>query len=280
MVKIITDYGYCFGVESAISDLNKAGESKKHVFLTHPLLHNLPENKRLMEKANASFLEKDTPYSEDNLIVLSAHGHSFEEEEEAKKHGRVKDATCPLIKRRYERIPKQEPGISYIYLGKENHQETIGFVSHFPYFTLVSTKKPLLEQLDALKLESKSVFVPQTTVGEESYQFVYSYLQKRSEILFSLPICPIYGKRAAQAISYLKNVDPSKSFFLVCGDPTSSNANEIASAVHEAYPSIPYALSLKADAALKDKAKGKDIFIASATSVSKEAVEDLASSLS
>ncbi len=280
MVKIITDYGYCYGVESAIAKMKKASSSFSKLYLTHPLIHNTEENEALMKEANASFLEKEVPYCEKNGILLSAHGHSLEEEKEAEKHGKILDATCPLIVSRYQRIPKEESDISFLYLGKAKHQETIGFLSHFPYFTLLSSEKDLLPQLSALSLKKKSVFVPQTTVSEEAYNKVLTYLKDRSEVVFTLPICPIYGRRTQQALEALKDVDPLKSYFLVCGDKSSSNANEIASAIQKAYPLLKVAIVLKADSTLKQETAGRDIYIGSATSVNRETVEALAKSLS
>lgn len=280
MVHIITDYGYCYGVEEAIKTLETSSKKYETLFLNHPLLHNKKENDALMRKYHARYFKKGLPYDDKAALVLSAHGHTLEEEEEGKKSVHLVDATCPLIKKRYQSIPKKEEGVSYIYLGKEHHQETLGFVSRFPYFDLFDADMDISVQFAEYPLKKKSVFVPQTTVSYETYEIVLTYLKENSDVIFSLPICPLYERRAKQAIAALKEADLKNSYLIVCGDKSSSNANEIFRSIKKEYPALEGDILLEATPELKERLKNKEIYIASATSVSKETVEALCSSLS
>ena len=275
MVKIITDYGFCFGVNQAIEKLIETGKMHSRVYLTHPLIHNVMENERLMNLAHASFFEKGLTLTSYDAVILSAHGHTLEQENQFKGLCHLVDATCPLILQRYLKVHPYEEGISYIYLGKKNHQETLGFLSHFPYFTLVDSTLDLNKQLEALFLEEKCVFIPQTTVSKDSWNMVKTYLEEHTHLLQVMDICPLYEKRSKQAITVIKDLDPERNYFIVCGDKTSSNAKEIYHAMSLSNPKLKGTIALDSSMLNLNELKGKDIYIASATSVNKDTVEKL-----
>lgn len=274
MIKIVTDYGFCYGVSHAIETFASLRKGQEHIYLTHPILHNEAENRRWMDLVGASFLRPDTILKKEDVVVLSAHGHTLEEESAYKGKARILDLTCPLILSRNRMVPQREEGVSYLYLGKKDHQETIGFLSHFPYFQLIDSKKDVFMQLGEMKIEKKIVFVPQTTSSSCLYHQLLSYLEKKGEIIFSLPLCHCYESRALSSSSFVKSLDYRKDSFLVCGDPSSSNAREILSAVKSANPSLISDIVLEAKDVSKDQLE-KNIYITSATSVSKETVEAL-----
>lgn len=279
MVKIITDYGFCFGVNYAIEKLIETGKKTSRVYLTHPLIHNVPENERLMKLGNASFYEKGLTMDTKDAVVLSAHGHTLEEEAIFQGKCEIVDATCPLIIQRYLKVMKEDKDISYIFLGKRNHQETLGFLSHFPYFSLVDSTLDLKAQLDQIPLKEKCVFIPQTTVSKSSWLAVKDYLEKHTTLVQVMDICPLYAKRSAQAIQAIKDLDPQTNYFIVCGDKTSSNAKEIYHAMALANPNLKGTIALDSSCLNFNELKNKDIYIASATSVNKETVEKLKADL-
>lgn len=274
MVKIISDYGFCFGVEAAIEQLLSKKGAKGKIYLTHPLLHNLPENERIMKKVDASIIKDDTTLNKEDIIVLSAHGHKIEEEQRYASLAEILDCTCPLIVKRYSIIKSYDTDTSFLYLGKKNHQETIGFLSHFPYFQFIDSTKDVKLQISSINLKNKVVFVPQTTVSETTWNKVKNALAGH-DIVQILPICPLYQRRSKQSIEQLRNVDMHKSIFLVCGDKASSNAKEIYQSIKEAYPEMNGFIVLKKEDFDYQEYSGKDIYIASATSVSKSTVEEL-----
>lgn len=279
MIKIITDYGFCYGVERAIQLLEENGKKGVQVYLTHPLIHNLPENERLMKKAHASFYSEETELSKDSVVVLSAHGHPVEEEVPFQGKVTIADATCPLIQERYRLLKNPSDDVTYVFLGKRKHQETLGFLSHFPFLHLIDSESELLRQLEALSLKKKTFLMPQTTVSEAKRKVVEDYLKERSELILSMPICQLYSRRASQAISFLKDKEADKSYFIVCGDHASSNAKEILKSVLESKKGLQGQIALTLEDLNLTALKGKDIYLASATSAGKDTIEALVTSL-
>jgi 4-hydroxy-3-methylbut-2-enyl diphosphate reductase IspH len=90
-----------------------------------------------------------------------------------------------------------------------------------------------------------------------------------------MDICPLYEKRSKQAIKVIKDLDPEKNYFIVCGDKTSSNAKEIYHAMSLSNPKLKGTIALDSSMLNLNELKGKDIYIASATSVNKDTVEKL-----
>lgn len=279
MIKIISDYGFCYGVENAISILKETSKKNNSVYLSHPLIHNKLENGKLINDFHVKFYDSISELTKNDVVVLSAHGHSKEEEKELQAKTNIVDATCPLILKRNLTIPKYDESTSFYYLGKENHQETIGFLSNFKYFKLIDSTKDINEQIDLNRIKSKSVLVPQTTVSNSKYLEAKSIIEQNSSLTFTLPICKLYSTRAEQAVEALKNIDVNKSYLLVCGDISSSNANEIFNSITSAYKNLQGAIVLEVSQLDLNKINSKDIYITSATSVSKSTVEKLVTDL-
>ena len=274
MVTIISDIGFCYGVRNAINELKKAHSKFPILYLNHPLIHNEELNRKLMEDNGSVFYNPKTKLNPLGSVVYSAHGHPLEEEIPFKEIQSF-DAICPLIVKRYEFLQKPVKNATYYFLGKKNHQETLGFLSRFPFLVFIDSSLDLLPQLKELRPSGKTFLIPQTTVSQDSFQICSDYLNSKTELLGYLPICQLYSKRTIDAISFLKKVDKKKSYFVVVGDKTSSNANEIYRAIKKSYPALEGKIALKiTDFNLKEL-RGKDIYITSATSVSEEEVKSL-----
>jgi 4-hydroxy-3-methylbut-2-enyl diphosphate reductase len=279
MVKIITEYGYCYGVLNAVRILEESAKRKSKVYLTHTLIHNEEENRRLLKENHAVFYAPGMPLDSDTAVVFSAHGHPLSEEEPFRNTPvLLADATCPLIVARYQRLRNPDPEISYVFLGKGGHQETLGFLSHFPFLLFVDTDKAILPQLSSLALLRKSALIPQTTVALSSYETALSYLREKTALVFSLPICPHYSKRAEEAASFLRSADPMKSCFVVAGETISSNAKEIFARIRKENPALRGVIASRFQDVPSDFI-GKDIYLASSASVSRATVERLVSDL-
>lgn len=279
MIKIISDIGFCFGVRHALDLMFRTKEEGYQVYLNHPLMHNEEENDKAMALSHARYFHAGDDKDLSGAIVFSAHGHPIEEEMVFGPFRQV-DATCPLILARYKELSDRQAGVSYVFLGKRNHQETLGFLSHFPYFQFIDVDKNLEEQVNALSLHKEIAFIPQTTVSLDSYESCLKLLAARGEIVQKMTICPMYLARVRSAVGFLKDKDPMKSYVIVCGDKASSNANEILKAIQKAYPRIPVAIGMTEADFDRESLRGKDIYLTCATSCSEESVKALADSLS
>ena len=131
MIKIITDVGYCYGVKHAIKTLEQASEKNKSLTLLHPLIHNIKENQSIMERTGSHLFNPETDIQPE-AVVFSAHGFTKEEEKKFSGKSVIINGTCPLIISRYEKISALSPDVDIVFLGKKGHQETLGFLSHFP----------------------------------------------------------------------------------------------------------------------------------------------------
>jgi 4-hydroxy-3-methylbut-2-enyl diphosphate reductase IspH len=243
------------------------------------LIHNLTENALcFFKKPRRSLYDPKNP-AKPGAVVFSAHGYTLEEAQAFNGVCPSYDATCPLILARYQALARLDPSISVVFLGKKGHQETLGFLSHFPSLLFVDENQDLLQQIDSLPLKEKIGFVPQTTLSDEKAKTCLGLLAKRGKVVYSLGICPHYQQRTQQALTALAKADPEKSFFLVCGDKASSNANEILNAVLKTYPGLTGTIAMTVNEISPSLLQGKDIYVSSATSSSEESVQALVASL-
>lgn len=275
MIKILGDYGFCFGVEHAVSILKKAKSNENKTVLFHPLIHNIKLNEKLMKEYNAVLFNENNLNKNDN-ILFSAHGHTLLDEENYKQY-KTYDATCPLILNRYNKLEKEfNKETTYLFLGKKTHQETISFLSHFNYLKLIDINSYLTD-LNNLNLDkkTKTYLVCQTTISLDTYNYVLTYLKEKTTLVGNLSICPLYLKRIENSFKTLDFVNHENSFLIVCGDKMSSNANEILSTIMNKYKTLKGVIALKLDDINKEEIMNKDIYIVSSTSVSKEEVISL-----
>lgn len=279
MIKIISDVGFCFGVKNAVEKLKEIKNDGGRIFLLHPLIHNALLNDKLLKENNATIFAGEDLKKEDT-ILFSAHGHLLEEEKKYSTSRQV-DATCPLIKERYKQLKKcYSDDVKFIFVGKKNHQETKAFLSHFPYLIYidVSSFKEDIKRLD-LKKQDKTFLIPQTTISSFTFDEIKRIIDEKSTLTSFISPCKLYDSRAREAIDFLKDKNIDKLFFIVVGDKSSSNANEILNQVKKIYPSIEAKIVLSATQLDIEKLKNRDIFISSATSASLKQVEDLVDEL-
>ncbi len=279
MVKIISDYGYCFGVENAIKTLRKASEEVDHIYLTHSLIHNKIENDKLMKENKASIYNGEI-LNENDGILFSAHGHGKEEEKTFGNQPKLFDATCPLILNRYKLIQESDKSdITYFFIGKKNHQETLGFLNNFPFLNFINSQEDIKCQIDKIKTTKKLALIPQTTISKEKYEETLHILKGLGDVVFTLPICQLYSRRVVQSLEFLKTVNIKNSICFVLGDKSSSNAKEIKNAIQQAFSDLYVEITLSLDSIDLNILKGKDIYLTSATSCSKEAVLEFKANL-
>lgn len=263
MIEFITEFGFCPGVTHALDVFATAKTNSKEVLLFKPLMHNERENEKLMSK-NVSFL-KGTP-SKDSSILFPAHGHD-RNDEIVYQHHKTFDALCPVLKSRYDFLLQHQKECRWFYIGKRNHQETIGFLSHFPFLTFLD-----IQALDACLFQKtdKTGVILQSTFEMEAQETAKDFFSKYTTLCYFIPLCPLYTKRANDAIAFLSAVDPTKSAFLVLGSKTSSNCNEMYRAIKEKCPRIEGMIINQIEDIDLETIRGKDIYLVSSTSISKE----------
>ena len=269
MIPIIGDIGFCYGVKHAIDVLSKASQEHRKVYLTHPLLHNHVENDSLLRQNHAKVFAKGD-FLDSSAVVFSAHGHD-PKDEGLFPGADLYDATCPLILQRYRRLASL-PEASVVFLGKKGHQETEGFLGRFPSFLFVDCKEDIPKQLASLPLSRRTALVPQTTVSRAAYRQAFSWLKKNTELVFTLPICPMYEKRYQDIEDFFRENDPEAFYLVVCGDTLSSNANELLATALSEFPGLVGSIAMRAEDIDYDLLGNRRIVISSSTSASEKSV--------
>lgn len=274
MIEIISEVGFCFGVKAAVDKMEEKANQGYHLFVTHPLMHNEKENDKIMLKTQASFYKQKRNPSSLDAIVFSAHGHDPVEEKEYTGYHLV-DTTCPLILSRYKRLRNENPDFCKVFFGKKEHQETIGFLTHFPEFHFIDVNSDYIKAVESLPNSPTYILVPQTTASEMSRKSLLSVFKSKNKMVHSYPLCENYESRLKDSIEFLKKHDLKQSAILVVGDRKSSNANEILSGIKNAFTDIPSAIGMKVEDFPFDFTQLKNIYITSATSCSLDSVHEL-----
>jgi len=211
IIEKIEPQGFCFGVINALDILNEALEKYDKVYVLGNIIHNKTVNEKLKEKGVIIIDKNFIP--DDGVVVLTAHGTSPELKD---KLPSCIDATCPFIKKIHEIALNHKDDI--IYVGKDNHPETISFLD-YPNIKLITS----FNDLDNLGDLRNPILINQTTLST-------LFLEKISkEIKKMYPNIIIYDK-ICNATKKRQNAVLKADFDLcfVVGDKSSSNANELA----------------------------------------------------
>ena len=137
-VKIIEPSSYCFGVKRAIQLVEQVLNENlgKNIFLFGELVHNQKAMEPLLEKGIKviNFSKKTAEIHLNNfissdIVIFSAHGHDKKYEDILNKKGvKFYDATCPIVQANLNKIKKAKEQV--IFVGKENHPETMASLSY------------------------------------------------------------------------------------------------------------------------------------------------------
>ncbi len=278
MIKVITDSGYCHGVKHAIEITEEASKIGGDLYLAHPLLHNLKENGKIMDRCGIRPISDLKPPYENKTIIFSAHGHS--PDEEVYEGASYIDGICPFISARYQKIKEIEAsGYPLVYVGKKNHQETIGFLGTFKNAFFIDQNEIENFSLPCEK-GTRIVLATQTTLSEAKAEYVKNNLESDYEIVAYFPICPIYKKRFQQAYEEIeKRYDRSSLSVIVAGDLLSSNANEMYNFLKSSFEDLDIRISLSLSESEIEFLKKRDVYIVSSTSASDEQIQGIVDAL-
>jgi 4-hydroxy-3-methylbut-2-en-1-yl diphosphate reductase len=146
-VKLASAFGFCWGVDRAVS---MAYETRRHfpdrrIWITNEIIHNPVVNQNLREM-DINFVpvreDKSKDFSlikEGEVVILPAFGASIEEMDLLEsKQCEIVDTTCPWVSRVWNRVVKYEQGeFTAIIHGKYNHEETIATSSRARHYLIV-----------------------------------------------------------------------------------------------------------------------------------------------
>ncbi len=220
-------YGFCAGVERAITIVEKALELyNPPIYVRHEIVHN----QRVVENLKAKgviFVEEIEQIPDGAIAVFSAHGVSQKVEKEAKlRKLRSVDATCPLVSKVHKQGQRYaSQGYDIILIGHENHPEIEGTLGQIPGPVFLVSD---IKDVEALKVRDpdKVAYITQTTLSVDDTRDVIKALQQRFPNIVgpdTRDICYATQNRQAAVRELAEQVD----LMLVVGAQNSSNSNRL-----------------------------------------------------
>ncbi|MGH9442495.1 MAG: 4-hydroxy-3-methylbut-2-enyl diphosphate reductase [Thermoanaerobaculia bacterium] len=216
--------GFCAGVVRAIDVVEKALEvCDGPVYVRKEIIHNRYVVDELREKG-ARFVEEIAEVPAGSWLIYSAHGISPEVRQSARdKKLRTIDATCPLVtKVHLEALHFAKQGYTILFIGHEDHDETIGTLGEAP-----SAIRLIETTADAEAVEvadpDRVAYLTQTTLSLDDTREIAAILKRRFPKMISPPkgdICYATQNRQDAVRAMAPHIDA----LLVLGAPNSSNS--------------------------------------------------------
>jgi 4-hydroxy-3-methylbut-2-enyl diphosphate reductase len=214
--------GFCFGVERAISLVEKALDRNNNVFTLGPIIHN-PIVVAKLESRGVRVIDDINKLTMGDVLIIRSHGipKNLYEELERKKI-KIIDATCPFVKKAYnaaESLSKE--GYSVVILGDRLHPEVEGIISYIEgKYTVISS----IDEVDKLSNEKRIGYLAQTTQDRDLFMKIKNILSQKCDDLKVLDtICNATYLRQRDAREVAEKVD----LMLIVGGQNSGNTRRL-----------------------------------------------------
>lgn len=229
-VTLLKPIGYCQGVYNAI---NKALEIRslhpdKNIYVLGQLIHNTEVINHLLNYGITTvdvnyknMYEQLDSFSSDDILIFTAHGHDKRYEDYLKKKKiTFYDTTCDKVHNNFNNVIKNlNRGI--IFIGKENHPETIAALSISKDIVLYDIENGI----DYSKIKTENpLIINQTTLSLLELKQIFNDIKKhlpKAEIMDE--ICNATKIRQENIIKLDKYYD----LIIVVGSKESSNTDKL-----------------------------------------------------
>ncbi len=238
-VDILKPIGYCLGVTKAINQAIKIKEKykDKNVYVFGSLVHNENVINDLNKRGIISLdiknpIEQLKKFTSDDIVIFTAHGHDESYEEILKKNQvTFFDTTCEKVKNNLDVI-KVNISRGVIYVGKNNHPETLASLSISDKIYFYDLNKGM----DFTKVKhTNPLIINQTTLSilelKNIHQEIINYIPGA---LIADEICSATRIRQEKLINLNKNYD----LILIVGSVKSSNTDKLYQMVKLNHPKI------------------------------------------
>ena len=214
-VILAADYGFCFGVKSAVDRLLEELENGE-VYTDGDIVHN----KRVMD----FLVEKGLKIVENasgEVFAVRAHGIPPEKfEEVSKKFKKIIDLTCPIVKSLFERAKEcREAGYGVVVFGKEGHAEMLALKGHVPDAIVTS-------EAHFYGMEKMCILSQTTSSWQEFSEFVSKMVELNfpsKEIKIVNTACPVTVNREDE----VKRLSKICDLIVVVGGRHSANTGKL-----------------------------------------------------
>ncbi len=217
--------GFCFGVQNAVSIVNKEIDSKsENIQILGPIVHN-PQQVAVFEKAGVKTVETVSD-AKPGVLIIRAHGVTPKvlNAAIARKDLKVIDATCPLVKLE-QNYAKQLYDEKYkvLIIGENNHPEAIGVKGYANDEAEIIESE---EQAEKLPFSSQKIgVVVQTTMLPAKVEgIVRKIFEKGVELRIFNTICNPTKQHHPSAVKIARESD----VMIVVGGKNSSNTKRLA----------------------------------------------------
>jgi len=217
--------GFCFGVQNAVSIVNREISKKSNnIQILGPIVHN-PQQIAVFEKAGVKTIESVSEATP-GVLIIRAHGVPPKVLNEAlsRKDLTVIDATCPLVKLE-QNYAKQlfEDGYKVIIIGEKNHPEAIGVKGYANDEAIIIENEEQAEQFP-FSSQKLGVVVQTTMLPSKVEGIVKKIFEKSVEIRIYNTICNPTKQHHPSAIKVANQSD----VMIVIGGKNSSNTKRLA----------------------------------------------------
>ncbi|MEN6328513.1 MAG: bifunctional 4-hydroxy-3-methylbut-2-enyl diphosphate reductase/30S ribosomal protein S1 [Syntrophomonas sp.] len=215
--------GFCAGVRRAVKIAQDSLSEDGKWYSLGVLVHNDDVVNHFIHKGLQPVDNLEQIKGSDAGIIIRSHGVSpFILNQAAAQGLKIKDATCPLVKKVHEIVARLR-GEDYeiVIFGDISHPEVQGIMGWCDDKAIVVNS---IEDLNDLEFGPKVGIVSQTTKDQKDYQTVTAaMLAKYPEARVFNTICPATKKRQEAARLLCRDVD----MMLVIGDKKSSNTRTL-----------------------------------------------------
>ena len=216
--------GFCAGVVRAISVVEKALEVwDDTVYVRKEIIHNRYVVDELRARG-AVFVEELDEVPDGAAVIFSAHGIAPSVRDTAKrKRLHTIDATCPLVtKVHLEVVQYAKKGYTILFIGHQEHDETIGTLGEAPDAIRLVGSREEAERVQVANPD-KVVYLTQTTLSVDDTREIVEVLERRFPNLTAPAkedICYATQNRQDAVKALAGHVE----VLLVLGAPNSSNS--------------------------------------------------------
>lgn len=219
--------GFCAGVVRAVDIVERAlALSQAPVYVRHEIVHNKHVVDGLKARG-AIFVDETDKIPDGALTIFSAHGVSKDvEQEAARRHLNVIDATCPLVHKVHNEGRRYaDRGFDVILIGHAGHPEVEGTRGQIKGRLHVVGTLADIASVEVSDPE-KVAFITQTTLSVDDTRELIAALRARFPTITgpdTRDIC--YATQNRQRA--VKDMTREAGLVLVIGSANSSNSNRL-----------------------------------------------------
>jgi 4-hydroxy-3-methylbut-2-enyl diphosphate reductase len=224
--------GFCMGVDMALTKLDQlVAEPDGHpIYILGPIIHNPQVLKRYADKG-VVMVHDPAEVPPGAHVVIRAHGITRQVEASLRERkARIKDATCPRVKKAQLLIERNTEGGELLLYGEADHPEVAGLVSYARNGHFVFGSADELTGY-ALTPGKRYILAAQTTQDRVQFESIAESLAGRDDVDVTVleTICDATKLRQTEARNLAQSVD----FMVVVGGYNSGNTRRLAQVVSE-----------------------------------------------